>query len=281
MSTTVEQYVEKISRITTEYKQLVKKEANYSKGEDITLPEISERKLEIYKYIKNKASKCKEKSIAVATLDFTPKMFKYLPVEFKHDKAFFLETLKELNAPKLLKYSDKVIKTDIECCMEAIKRDHRVYYHVHHSLQNDPKILNIYEWRKELSRVSPNISNINLSNHGPDEDDKYFYDSKLKKDSRNEGFVIEEINDEPDYTNNGLIDSSESDDDEPDYEEQEKYTKESMDDANKYSETEDLGLDDYEEEQTLMPEFYESAEKVKENKKQQKGIFGFLYRFFN
>lgn len=177
MSGTVEEYVDKIGRISSEYKQLSRSEVEFNDDGESSPEEIKERKINIYKYIKRKAIKCEDERIAVATLEFTPKMFKYLPKKYKHDKNFFIECVRLLEAPKLFKYADEVIRSDLECSLVALNLDYRLYYFASDKIKSNSEVIELYEWKKEVNSLPKNLPEIDLEKWGPDEDDKYFYEN--------------------------------------------------------------------------------------------------------
>lgn len=180
MSETVEEYVAKIGRITSEYKQLSRKEVEFNDDGESSLEEIKERKINIYKYIKKKALKCEDIRIAIAVLEYTPKMFKYLPPQFKHDKQFFLDVMPIIESARILKFADDIIRNDFDCCVEALRIDYTVYPYISDKLQNNPKIIDVYEWGREMSEIPKTLADIDLSQFGPDEDDKYFQSLPIK-----------------------------------------------------------------------------------------------------
>lgn len=177
MSGTVEEYVNKIGRISSEYKQLSRSEVEFNDDGESSPEEIKERKISIYKYIKRKAIKCEDERIAVATLEFTPKMFKYLPNKYKHNKNFFIDCVNLLEAPKLFKYADDVIQSDLECCLVVLTLDYRLYDFASDKIKSNPKVVELYEWKKEVHNLPSNLPDIDLDKWGPDNDDKYFYES--------------------------------------------------------------------------------------------------------
>lgn len=179
----VEEYVDKIGRISSEYKQLSRDKALLDDDGEVSAEEIQERKTNIYKYIKRKAIKCEDKRIAVAVLEFSPKMFKYLPTQFKHDKEFFLKMIEELETPRILKYADEVIQSDLTCCLEAIRMEYRLINYISPELKKNQAILDTYSWARELHKLPKKLPDIDLSKYGPDDDDKYFYDGNTNKNS--------------------------------------------------------------------------------------------------
>ncbi len=219
MSGTVEEYVDKIGRISSEYKQLSRSEVEFNDDGESSPEEIKERKISIYKYIKRKAIKCEDERIAVATLEFTPKMFKYLPKKFKHDKQFFIECVNTLESPKLFKYADEVIRADLDCCLVALTWDYRLYDFVSNKIKENPEIVELYEWKKEVLNLPNNLPEIDLEKWGPDSDDKYFYNNEknlsLKDESTNENMQetlshLEEEKSNLDFPDISIISNSKS-----------------------------------------------------------------------
>lgn len=177
----IEEYVDKIGRISSEYKQLSRENALLDDDGEISADEIKERKINIYKYIKRKAIKCEDPRIAIAVLEFTPKMFKYLPNRFKQNKEFFLNTLKELENPRMLKYADEVLQSDLDCCLAALRLEYRLINYISADLKSNQDILDTYAWSREIQKLPKNLPQIDLSKCEPDSDDIYFYDNKTPK----------------------------------------------------------------------------------------------------
>lgn len=294
MAGTVEEYVEKISRLTKEYKQLIRKEAKYVGSKDDTLAEIKERKLSIYKYIKGKASKCTDERIAFVTLIFGAKMFKYLPKEYQ-SKEFFLNAVTEINSTRIFKYASSSVTSDRECVITAIKKDPTMFQYASEALKKDAEIISLYQWKSEVASIPKELPKIDLNGWGPDEDDKFF---KLTSSSSTGHSEAEQSDDEPDYDDTQSIapTPAQTDDDEPDYDDQvnplgssnqvQKFDSEWDDDeegddgegressqlSNNIPKERDILSDDFDdelEEATLIPED-NAPEKKKEDKKEEK-----------